>query len=263
MSFTLLTLPEVSLRSEGLSETGLLAVECVSDTSPPPDAKESGSALTLGFRLSSHYLKLPQSSPIKLVISRNGQRAYSFEPAGEKTGEVQLVIPPPTEDAPHIAQDIETFDHLLTQYTELSWTFDSPDLRSTPPPLPARSGHTTQPDGHVHQTNIKTNVEQAQPVEDPDLRGHLVLMDESNGDIVGELPGSLHLTEDPSLPKDTNGSDAVVLEMQPAMYDAYTGATKAGMVGDELRNAREVIVRAVPPEEQDLLMKSATVIRYV
>jgi spartin len=264
MSFVLLTLPQVSLRSNGTCEVGSLAVECISSNTNLADAKTdtNSSEVTLGFHLGSHSLELKPGSLVKLVISQDGQRAYTFEPANEKSGVVHLIIPPPTEDAPHVAQDIETFDHLLTQYTDLSWTFDLPEIRSVPPPLPARTGYSPQPGAHDHQTNIKANVEQAKPVEDSDLRGHLVLMDESNGDILGELPTSLHLTEDPALPNHAQASDAVVLEMQPEMYDACTGAVQAGMIGEDLREAREVIVRAVPPEEQDWLMKSATLVRY-
>ena len=217
--------------------------------------------MTLSFRLGSYTFALDNGSPVRLVISQNGQRRYSFETSGEKKARMDVVIPPPTEDAPHVAQDIETFDRLLTQYTELSWTFDSPP--SSPPPLPARPGRTPNPESNGPLTNIRENVETARPVDNPELRGHLVFMDEANGDIVGELPGTLRIREDPALPKETNASDAVVLEMQPAMYDAYTGQVELGMIGDELREAREIVVHAVPPEEQDWVLKSVTVVRYV
>ena len=44
---------------------------------------------------------------------------------------------------------------------------------------------------------------------------------------------------------------------------ACTGAVALGEIGEELRDAREVIARAVPKEEQDWVMKSATLVRCV
>lgn len=269
MSFTLLTLPHVTLRTSSTFDEGSLTLECVPSSENDAKAKQTETAsMTLAFHVGQHTSRLNPGSPVKLVISQNGQRVYSFDDALAETNHetkrgstVHLVIPPPTEDAPHVADDIETFDHLLTQYAELAWSYESP--KTAPPPLPARPGHaaTPQPTTHEHQLNIKANVEDAKPVDDPALRGRLVLMDEANGDIVGELPNSLHFHEDPALPKDATASDAVVLEMQPEMYDACTGVKDLAAEGEELREAREVIVRAVPPEDQDWLMKGATLIR--
>jgi spartin len=262
MSFTLLTLPQVTLQTLSTSESGPLAVECLS-SGDGSDAK-----LALVFHLGPHSLRLDPGTPVKLLISQSGKRTYAFDPGdarkrdaekGDST--VHLIVPPPTEDASHIAQDIETLDHLLTQYADLSWAHES--LAPVPPPLPARTGSPSVQVTHLeHESNIRDNVEHAKPVEDPDLRGRLVLMDESNGDIVGELPSQMDIREDSTVPNDAGASDPVVLEMQPAMYDACTGAKPVGAIGDDLLEAQEVIVRAVPPEEQDWLMKSATLIRY-
>ncbi|GJE87993.1 Senescence domain-containing protein [Phanerochaete sordida] len=259
MSTVLLTIPQVSLRTSSVSETGQLAVELLS-TGEGPDAK-----LALVFHLGPHSVKLDPGSLVKLILSANGQRTYVLASAGGVQGHteksdstVRLVVPPPSEDAPHLAQDIETFDHLLTQYTDLSWAFETPPR--TPPPLPARPVTPSVQPPHDHQSNIRDNVEHAKPVADPDLRGHLVLMDESTGDIVGELPNQLNIHEDSTIPSNASASDPVVLEMQPALYDAYTGAGPVGAIGNDLLEARDVIARAVPAEEQDWLMKGATLI---
>ncbi|EKM56059.1 uncharacterized protein PHACADRAFT_122209 [Phanerochaete carnosa HHB-10118-sp] len=260
MSFTLLTLPQVALRTSSTSQSGQLAVECLSN-SDGPDTR-----LALVFHLGSHSLRLGPGTPVKLFIAHNGQRTYAFDPgnavqSGQEKGDstVHLVIPPPTEDAPHLAHDIEALDHLLMQYTDLSWAHESSTL--APPSLPARPRTpSAQPAHHEHQSNVKDNVEHAKPVADPDLRGRLVLMDESNGDIVGEFPNQLDIREDSTVPNNAAASDPVVLEMQPAMYDACTGAGPVGAISDDLLEAREVIASAVPPEEQDWLMKGATLI---
>ena len=60
-----------------------------------------------------------------------------------------------------------------------------------------------------------------------------------------------------------DGASPVVLEMHPDMYDACTGVKAFGAEGDDLLETREVFVTAVPPEEQDWLMKGASLIRFV
>ncbi|OBZ75409.1 hypothetical protein A0H81_04903 [Grifola frondosa] len=80
-----------------------------------------------------------------------------------------------------------------------------------------------------------------------------------------ELPHRLPITEDPALAQeDTKAAEAgaaeqiaapVVLELPPDVYDAYTGAAPG--VPSDLTEAQEIFVRAVPPEEQDWIMKSA------
>ena len=265
MSFTLLTLPQVSLWDGIVPSEGPLRLEYVPSGDHTSNAKDPDAPGTLVFHVGSQSSRLEPGSPVKLLISSRGQRSYSFDVGGPDKREytVRLVIPAPTEDIVHVSQDIETLDQLLAQYTDLSWNFES--AQSLPPPLPPRRSPTPNPQlAHDdHQTNIKDNVEQAKPVRDADLRGRLVLMDEANGDIVGELPGTMVIQEDPALRSGANGSNSVVLEMQPDMYDACTGAKDLGAIGDELREAREVIVRAVSPEEQDWIMKGATLIRCV
>ncbi|KAI0338958.1 hypothetical protein BDW22DRAFT_1362294 [Trametopsis cervina] len=260
MSFSLLTIPEVSLTTSNETASGILSVECV------PDVEGSARlVLHLGLRA----LKISPGSIVTLLLAQSGERTYNFqevfildEKGSERTkGSVQVIIPPPSEDAKHIVEDIETFDHLLTQYAELSWSYAIPEPPSpVPPPLPARNS-ALQSSHEQHHVNIKESVEEHVPVEDPSLRGRLVLMDDSNGDIVGELPQTLHITEDASLPKagkDDNGP--VVLELQPEMYDAVTGVRPLGAEGEELLQMREVIVSVIPPEERDWMMKGATLV---
>lgn len=264
MSFTLLTLPQVALRAGTVPDEGSLSLEYVPSTEYVADSKGADAPGTLVFHIGLHSYSLGSGTPVKLVLSQDGKRTYLFDATGSEKQRcaVHLVIPAPTEDVIHIAQDVETFDQLLSQYTEFSWSYDSP--KDAPPPLPPRSPRpsTPLPDSHEHQANIKANAEEGKPIEDPALRGRLVLMDASNGDIVGELPNAMDFHEDPKLLSDSKASDAVVLEMQPEMYDACTGAKEMGLIGEDLREAREVIVCAVPPEEQDWVMKSATIVRY-
>lgn len=253
MSLTLLTLPDVAFTTPTTSEDGTLALEL----STGSQEKEKETA-TLILRLNAHAHAVEPASVVTLVIAQDGRRTYSFDVGGEKNEKpqvVRVVVRPPTEDIAHVAQDIETFDHLLTQYADLSWSYDQAVV---PPPLPAR----TSPAPPEHHANLKANVEEAKPVDDPALRGRLVLMDEASGEVVGELPQTLNIHEDLSVARNEKGSDAVVLEMHPDMYDACTGVRALGAEGEDLKEARDVIIRVVPPEERDWILKSATLIRY-
>lgn len=266
MSFTLLTLPGVSFSTSTTSESGNLALECVSDDKVPLKAGETDPSVALSLHLNSHVFNLVPHRSVILVIASSGERLYTLEVAAgtEKDDTLKISIPPPTEDAKHVAADIETFDQILTQYTDFSWSYSTPQASTAAPPtLPARPGEFMNDES----TNIKPNVEEHKPVQDPSLRGKLLLMDEANGDIVGELPEAMHITEDPAMPGKAGAAgdetDPVVLEMHPDMYDACTGVRPLGSEGENLLATREVFVRAVPPEEQDWLMKGATLIRSV
>ncbi|KAF7799692.1 hypothetical protein EIP86_010934 [Pleurotus ostreatoroseus] len=264
MSFTLLTLPNVSLLTTTTAENGTLAIECLSDPHIPSDNAPGAnwdSGITLAFHLNTSAVVLERGSLVSLLIAPSGQRSYSFQGLvgdgpDKKALLARVTIPPPKTSGGFITRDVETFDSLLAQYAKLSWSYgdpaDLPKLKA-PPPLPPRSRHGSPPQIHP---NIMANVEEARPVADPSLRGRLVLMDDANGEVVGELPQSLNVTEDPALAGKSNAP--VVLELDPDTYDACTGARELGAEGEELSEIREVFARAIPPEEQDWLLKGAT-----
>lgn len=270
MSFTLLTLSSVAIHTITAAETGTLVVECLSDPHRTNDTALGGSwdtGITLAFHLNSCTVFLERGSPLSLIIAPSGQRTYSFQASREadgydkKTSPARIVIPPPKSSGRLIARDVETFDSLLARYAMLSWSYGDPidtPLLQTPPPLPPRSRHGSPPQGHA---NIMTNMEEASPVQDSSLRGRLVLMDDTNGEVVGELPQLLNVTEDPAL---MNKSSApVILELDADTYDACTGVRELGAEGEELLEVREVFARAIPPEEYDWLLKGATFVRYL
>ncbi len=262
MSFSLLTLPNVKLTGPRITEQGALWVEW----SPQPD-----NTTLLVLHLNTHASGIRPGSRVALLISPSGEREYTFEEvvildekgSERSKGSVKVVVPPPYEDTKHVAEDIQTFDQVLTQYAELSWSHSIPEPKSpAPPPLPVRSPQpqilTNEP-----QANIKENVEENKPVQDSSLRGRLVLMDDANGDIVGELPQTLNIREDSALrsPGRTDNAAPVVLELQPEMYDAVTGVQPLGAEGKELLQLREVVVRGIPEEERDWMLKGAAVVR--
>ncbi len=87
--------------------------------------------------------------------------------------------------------------------------------------------------------------------EEEDLRGRFVLMNEDNGEIVGALDSSVRVHEDPSLGERGHEEDPVVVELPE-------GASAL----NELRDI-EVLVRTVPPEDRDWMLKGAVFVRHV
>ena len=85
-----------------------------------------------------------------------------------------------------------------------------------------------------------------------DLRGRFVLVNEDSGEIVGALDRSVRVREDPSLAERGHEDDPVVVELPE-------GEGGGGAL-DELRDI-EVIVRAIPPEERDWMLKGAEFVR--
>ncbi|THH16680.1 hypothetical protein EUX98_g9261 [Antrodiella citrinella] len=164
-------------------------------------------------------------------------------------------------------EDAETLDIVLSQYESgvvrhRDGRDDGHDSQSRTQPPPSDQHTTESTDGNAHS---------AVHINDPSLRGRLVLMDESSGEVVGELPERLSFKEDPALisgeKRKQKGEEAgpVVLELPPDMYDAYTSGKglPVDVIGEDLAETRDVFVRAIPEEEQDWLTTGATVISQV
>ena len=84
-----------------------------------------------------------------------------------------------------------------------------------------------------------------------DLRGRFVLMNEDDGQIVGTLDSSVRVNEDPSLAERGHEGDPVVVELQEGTDTL-----------EELSDV-EVLVRTIPPEERDWMLKGAVFVRHV
>ncbi|KAI8999085.1 hypothetical protein BD414DRAFT_476947 [Trametes punicea] len=258
-AFVLLHIPDVTLTAASARETGTLALECV--TLAPTDDDESAPlaaslaaedrSLYLVLRLNALELPLDPTRPISVAVGPDGGRTYTFQsadsPSDSKASLITLTIPIPSRPDAHRAETIEAFDHLLAQYAEVEGL----------PREPHRASDQSQPEGSA-QPALATE----------DLRGKLVLMDEESGEVVGELPNRVHIAEDPALAKAEKGKDGepapVLLELPPDVYDAYTGQGTSVVPYHEpesdLEEAREIFVRAIPPEDQDWITKSATFI---
>ncbi|KAF7353750.1 Senescence domain-containing protein [Mycena venus] len=84
-----------------------------------------------------------------------------------------------------------------------------------------------------------------------ELRGHLVLVNQDNGEVVGEFDKKFSVQEDPILSKKGHENDPVIIEIPESTDSEHYDA-----------NALEIFARAIPPEQQDWITKSATIISH-
>ncbi|KAI0355046.1 hypothetical protein OH77DRAFT_1496245 [Trametes cingulata] len=258
-AFVLLHIPQVTLATPSGSETGTLALECVTlapnddDKTAPLAASLSAEdrSLYLVLRLNALEIPLDPAYPISVNVGPDGARTYTFQSADSQPDQpptfIRLTVPIPSRPDAHRAETIEAFDHILAQYADVQGLPQSP--------VSSSDGRRDAP-----------SPTQGPPQED--LRGKLVLMDEESGEVVGELPNRIHIKEDPALAKTEKGKDGepapVLLELPPDVYDAYTGQGTSVVPYHEpesdLDEAKEIFVRAIPPEDQDWITKSATFI---
>jgi spartin len=239
-AFLLLSLPRATLESQNETPvTDSLYLECV--TLPAAQSPFPDRDICLVIKLG--YFEIPVHPSRRVVASiRHHSHLYTFLPT-DPDPEFSISVPFP--HSPVASQDLETFNHVLTQY--VSSFSEQRDRKHIPyhldqkidtPPPPARS---------VNEQEYE------------DLRGRLVLMDESDGTVLGELDHDFKINED--LSRDLPDGAPVVIDLPPD-YDSAT-AVRANVPGQEFTplTAREAFVRAVPPEERDALMNTATLIR--
>lgn len=254
-SHILVTIPNVTYHTIAGVETGDLSLICITiEHDTPAGPTES---LDLILHLNNHVYPIDPSIPLSLKYLPNGERTYSFQPTESRPGShtlVHLTIPPPGNDT-HLKDANEILDHVLAQYADLSQDTDGL------PPVPSYDQAVSTQFAGRH-------------LDDPQLRGHLILLDESNGQVVGELPQTLNLNEDPTLLASSQGGSEkkgedgkaapVVLELPPDVYDAYmSGKGTFTGEGQELLETREIFVRVIPPEERDWMTRGAGAIRCV
>lgn len=209
-AFVLLNIPNATLTTRGSTSRGTLALECVTvSASQTSDSKVPTRDVYLVLRIDSFETPLDPSRTIQCSIS-NGLRHYSL--SGGNGEDIVLDFRDPTEQESHLQEDFETFDSILAQYAD----FRGP------------------------QTNPASSVNFG---KQEDLRGHLVLVNEDSGEIVGELDNKVVVQEDPSLNEKGRENEPVIIELAEGEDDA-----------------RAIFVRAIPPEQGDLITKGASLI---
>ncbi|KIJ63271.1 hypothetical protein HYDPIDRAFT_76018, partial [Hydnomerulius pinastri MD-312] len=168
--------------------------------------------LYLILRLNNLEKPIDPSRSITFSPTNEG-RSYVFTTADGSSA--TLVLPTPRATEQLVIEDQDTFHGVLAQYAELI--------------EPGQAHYGESSDGMVSH-------------EAP--RGRLVLVDESNGEVVGEMDSQLHINEDPALGYRGAENDPVVIE-----------------IADE--DAQEAFARAIPPDERDWITQSASLVSHV
>jgi spartin len=224
-AFQLLTLPNATISTNTTIQRGTLALECVTIAVPHsgagarPDQRD----VYLVLKLNTYETALDPTRVVEFSVDSNGTRWYRFLGTETDPSILALSITPTANDQ-HILEDLETFEGILTQYAA--------EVRGrTHPAEPA----TTTRDGPALG----------------DLRGHLVLINEDSGEVVGQVDKKFNIREDPRLHEKGRENEPVVIEVpdEDGVYDDGTPL--------------EVFARYVPPGEEDWITKGATVVRLV
>ncbi|KAF8061667.1 hypothetical protein FPV67DRAFT_1631163 [Lyophyllum atratum] len=236
-AFLLLTIPNTTLSAQGTTQSGTLNLECVTVQVPHasnPAARDVYLVLRLGL------IETP-IDPARVVQRTDGAgwRTYTFSGTESDPTEMVVSVSPPTpseNNNPHFMEDLETFETILAQYA---------DLRGAPDSVNVTNPINTP----VGSSDI---IGSGFPGAHGDLRGHLVVINQSNGEVVGQFDDSnFKVQEDPRLYQDGHENDAVIIEVPDSRPGEEQDAT-----------ALQMFIRAVPPDQQDWITKSATVVSH-
>ncbi|KAF8655845.1 hypothetical protein AX16_002929 [Volvariella volvacea WC 439] len=271
-AFLLLTLANASLAANGQIHTGQLNLQCV--TMPLPDTSNpspSNRDVYLVLWIGGQEIAL---DPARIVQREDGPtwRTYHFHATEFDPTEMTLKLFPPVPPSanPQLAEDLETFHGILAQYADVRFAgagasgkessgLAAPGDQKTRsvvggqgplPPPPTNSSipvsyapytsRSAAPPGPGHAAHLP-----------PDLRGHVVMVNEDTGEIIGELDHQIRIHEDPNVRITGREGDAVIIEVPDERSGREQDAT-----------AMEMFVRAIPPEQQDWITKSATIVSH-
>ncbi|KAF8505096.1 senescence-associated protein-domain-containing protein [Gautieria morchelliformis] len=219
--FLLLTLPNCTLTTPSGSQTGHLALQCVTlDISSEYQADRD---VWLVLKLNSFEMII---SPTQRINYSRSMHSYVFLPEVESSGLVQLTASPDPSN-PASFQDLETMEVILSQYGIL-YDVEGPNLdtQSKPEADREKKGYNLEP-----------------PTGTSDLKGRLVLVDEHDGEIVATLDDGVPIKEDKALTAEGHEKDPVVIELP---------GEAAGRI--------EAYAHPPSGEERDMLMQTAGLI---
>ncbi|EEB89340.1 hypothetical protein MPER_12571, partial [Moniliophthora perniciosa FA553] len=187
----------------------------------------------LVLRVNSLEVPLDPTRTIVLNDSSSG-RTYVFYGTETDPTQVTLVIAYSVYNDAALPEDLETFDSILAQYANFQVAGGASE-----PPSPANE-----------KAGGLSIVPASGPLKNEDMRGHLVLMNEDTGEIVGEVDKRITVREDPHLSEKGHENDPVVIEIpDDASPDGET--------------AIEAFARNVPPDEQNWMTTSASLVSHV
>ncbi|KAJ4480007.1 hypothetical protein J3R30DRAFT_2564755 [Lentinula aciculospora] len=221
--FILLNIPNVQIRSRQspYSQSGALTVECIYVTPEGQAAIDRNIFLIL--RINSDEIPLDPRRIITSSPPAQGEqgRTYTIYGTDLDPEELELHVPVFDSQDPQAVQRLEDVDTLEGIFTEYA---DFRELTST------------------------SSTSQTIPLIDApqDYRGHLVLVNEESGEIIGEVDKKLSVHEEPTLSHPVKGHehDPVIIEIDQ----------------DEEGKAVEVFARTIPADQQDWVTKSAKLV---
>ncbi|KAJ3539237.1 hypothetical protein NMY22_g4826 [Coprinellus aureogranulatus] len=238
-AFALLVLSEASLSSGGNTETGYLALECVTITHPGATSAQDRDVY-LVLRVNTTETPLDPERPVQR-LDGPGSRVYSFLGTPNDPTDLTLTLRLPNPQDPNYPaylEDLETFEGILRQYHS--------DFRTS------EKGSEKGGDPFSEPTSLGkgSNVTIGGQTHNKDLRGHLVMVDEKSGEVVGEVEDRFRIQEDPAMHARGHENDPVVIEVSE---DALTGAQSDA-------NALTAFARIVTPDQANWITNTATVV---
>ena len=240
-AFALLVLDNATLTfSNGSKESGYLSLECVT-ISHPGGSSPQDRDVYLVLRLNTTETPL---DPERIVQRSDppGYRTYTFKGTTSDPDELTLSfkLPVPAESNPAYLEDLETFEGILSQYhNELRGAPSA--AASTSGGAPSQGESSSRSLGHVAIGGTTKN--------EKDLRGHLVMVDEKSGEVLGQVEDRFRIQEDPTMHMAGHENDPVIIEVQD-------GATSDAQ-------ALECFARIVTPDQANWITNTATVVRCV
>ncbi|KAJ7494493.1 hypothetical protein B0H11DRAFT_2004914 [Mycena galericulata] len=225
-AFLLLKLSNCSLVTNTVHQSGSLTLECVTIQVPGvPSGSDTDRHVYLVLRINEIEIPIDPSRVIQTDLSEAGSRTYTFLPTKADPDELVLTVSLPKVPDSHFLEDIEIFESILAQYA---------DLR-----------------GVLAQELPEDNPNIYDKADSKELRGHLVLVNQDNGEVVGGFDRPFAVQEDPSLGAKGREGDPVIIEIDESMTD-----------DDHDSNAMQIFARAIPPENQDWITKGATIVSH-
>ncbi|KAF7441158.1 hypothetical protein PC9H_001507 [Pleurotus ostreatus] len=237
-AFLLLTLENATVRTPTNVLTGVLGLQCVTVTIDNDRTAAPAHDVFLVLQLNGFETPIDPARTITHERSENGTRTYTFHRTEFDNTQLVISITPPEKDQAFV-EDLETFEGILAQYADFrGYTASATSVNARPSSIP--------PPYRTDYSDVGTAI----PGSHGDLRGHLILVNEDNGEVVGEFDRQFAVKEDPQLREKGHENDPVYIEVPDQTLQ------------DEDANARELFARAVPPDQENWITKSATVISH-
>ncbi|KAJ8522626.1 hypothetical protein ONZ45_g820 [Pleurotus djamor] len=240
-AFLLLSLENARLRTPTNTFAGVLGLQCVTVTIPVNQEKSATGDtrdVFLVFSIGGYEAPIDPTRTITYHRSDKGARTYSFLPTETDNAELVLTVVPPEGDAA-FEEDLETFNGILTQYANFQ------GAPPTPTPVPDVVDTATPP--------TYASIGASGPANPSDLRGHLILVNEDNGEVVGEFDHKFAVREDPKLGEKGRENEPVFIEIPEDGAQALRR---------DDAHARELFARAIPPDQQNWITKSANILSH-